>query len=101
MDRAHRRAATVLKASRIGCSLASNCANVNEFLWTNSYGLNCGEPHRVLQPRQARTDETRKLFRIGRLLCESVSRTCEALKRRRGGHAPIQSARVSALAERA
>ena len=30
-------------ASRIACSLASSCANVNEFLWTNSYGRNCGE----------------------------------------------------------
>ena len=45
MDRADRRAATVRKASRIACSLASSRANVNEFLWTNSYGLSCGEPH--------------------------------------------------------
>ena len=34
MDRADRRAATVRKASRVACSLASSCANVNEFLWT-------------------------------------------------------------------
>jgi len=34
VDRADRRAVTVRKASRIACSLASSCANVNEFLWT-------------------------------------------------------------------
>ena len=34
VDRADRRAATVRKASRIACSLASSCANVNEFRWT-------------------------------------------------------------------
>src|SRR5450759_4766222 len=51
---------------------------------------------RVLEPCQGRTDETRKLLRIGRFLCEDVSRTREALKRRRGGHLPIQSPKVSA-----
>jgi len=37
----------------------------------------------VLQPYQARTDETCKLLRIRRFLCEYVFGTCEALKRRR------------------
>ena len=36
---------------------------------------------RVLQPCQARTDETCELVRIGRFLRENVSRTREAIKR--------------------
>jgi hypothetical protein len=36
---------------------------------------------RVLQPRQARSDETCELLSIWRLLRENVSRTCEAVKR--------------------
>ena len=51
---------------------------------------------RVLQPSQARADETCELLRIGRFLRENVSRTREAIKRRWGGHVPIQSPRVSA-----
>ena len=35
MDRADRNAATVWKASRIGCSLATDCANVNGF-WSDA-----------------------------------------------------------------
>jgi hypothetical protein len=35
VDRADRNAATVWKASRIGCSLATDCANVNGF-WSDA-----------------------------------------------------------------
>src|SRR2546425_8398577 len=56
---------------------------------------------RVLEPCEGRTDETCKLLRIGRFLCENVSRSREALKRRWGGHVPIQSPRVSAARARA
>jgi hypothetical protein len=51
---------------------------------------------RVLEPCQGRTNETFELLRIGRFLCEDVSRTGETLKRRPEGHLPIQSPRVSA-----
>ena len=51
---------------------------------------------RILQPGQAGPNQTRKLLRMRRLLCEDISGTCEAIKRRRGGHLPIQSPRVSA-----
>src|SRR5207237_2050418 len=49
---------------------------------------------RVFQARQARTYEAGKLLRVWRFLRENVSRTGETLKRRRGGHVPIQSPRV-------
>ena len=34
---------------------------------------------------------------IGRFLCEDIARTCEAFKRRWGGHVPRQSPRVSVV----
>ena len=50
----------------------------------------------VFQPRQTRANKTVELLRVRSFLPEDVAGTGQALKRRRGGHVPIQSPRVSA-----
>src|SRR5207247_3251127 len=51
---------------------------------------------RVLEPCEGRTNETCRLLRIRRFICENVSRTREALNRRRGRSLRIPSPIVTA-----